>query len=67
MSKRGRKPKADPPVRWELSLPLSLATEIELALLDPLRGKVAHGARTDLVTMLLRQWLASQSDLGDNY
>lgn len=54
---RGRRARLDPPTTWELSLPTSLVAEVELYILDPVRRKQAHGARSALVQRLLREWL----------
>lgn len=49
-----------PRAEWKLHLPLDLAAEVELLLLDPLREKPKYGARNALVERLLREWLASR-------
>lgn len=49
--------RSDPPVEIELSIPQSVLTRVELALVDPVRGKPAYGARSKLVTRLLKDWL----------
>lgn len=56
----GRKPYSEIRVQWKLYLPLSLAAEVELLLLDPLREKVKYGARNELIEKLLREWLEKQ-------
>jgi hypothetical protein len=70
MAKVGRKPFSEPSVSWRIYLPGTLAAQIELLLLDPMRGKSRYGARTYLIEQLLRVWLrdtalrqAIQSDL----
>ena len=40
-----------------VSLPVALAADVDLALFDPLRGKIKYGARSRLVAGLLRKWL----------
>jgi len=65
MAKPGRKALLDPPVRWELSLPSSLAAQVEVLLADPVRGKTSYGARTKLITRLLREWLREQGATPD--
>ena len=57
---RGRKKKLDRPVHWSISVPQSLAAELELLLIDPLRGKPKHGARGALIERLLREWVEEQ-------
>lgn len=61
MARRGRKPHADPPTEWKVSLPTSIAAKVELLLTDPYTGKPEHGARSRLLTALLTQWLEEQS------
>jgi hypothetical protein len=55
----------DRPVEWSLRLPSSLADEVELLLIDPLRGKPAFGARSALVVSLLREWIDKRRPNGD--
>ena len=57
---RGRKAKADRPVEWKISVPESVVAPVSLLLSDPLTGRPAHGARSQLVTRLLREWLMQQ-------
>jgi len=54
----------DRPVEWSLRLPSSLANEVELMLIDPLRGKPTFGARSALVVSLLREWIAKTKIVG---
>lgn len=61
MARRGKKPHADPPTEWKISIPTSVAAAVELILTDPLTGKPRHGARAKLITQLLSQWLKEQS------
>ncbi len=63
---RGRPQLSDPPIEWKISLPSSVAAQIELHLLDPLSGKPKHGARSKLITRLLRTWIKSQQLQGTN-
>ena len=60
MAKLGRKPHADKPRQWKITLPDSIATQVELLLCDAMTGKPAYGARGDLITKLLREWLEKQ-------
>ena len=48
----------DRPVAWKIYIPNSVAAEVELYLVDEFLGKSRHGAKSDLVTQLLREWLA---------
>jgi metal-responsive CopG/Arc/MetJ family transcriptional regulator len=57
---RGRNSRVDRPTRWEVSIPTSLAAEVELYLFDPVRRKQAFGIRSALVQRLLRAWLDEQ-------
>jgi hypothetical protein len=45
---------------WKLSIPATLAGQIEFALLDPVTKKTKYGARNKLVTALLERWTAEQ-------
>ena len=40
-----------------VSLPMDLSASVDLALFDPIRGKIKYGARSRLVSDLLRGWL----------
>jgi len=57
---RGRKPHIDPPAKFEVSIPTSLAARVELLLYDPIAGKPRYGGRSQLVQELLSQWVAGQ-------
>lgn len=57
----GRRPHLDPPVEWKVTIPTSVAQRVEIALVDPARGKPRFGARAQLITQLLREWLARQA------
>jgi hypothetical protein len=59
---RGRKPKPDPTVAWSVRIPSTLAAQIDLQILDPIRGAPAYGRRSELVTQLLYLWLRSLQD-----
>lgn len=50
------------PHDWKLSIPQDLAAEVDLRLWDPVLQKPRYGGRSELVTTLLRQWLAAQQD-----
>lgn len=56
----GRKPYSEPRVQWKIYLPTSIAAQVELLLLDPMRERVKYGARNELVEKLLRSWLEEQ-------
>lgn len=60
MSRTGRPPNTVPSTRWDVYLPVDIAAQIELLLLDPVRQKVKHGARSELIAQLLRDWLKEQ-------
>ena len=60
MAKRGPKEKVDRPVRWELAIPESIAIPTSLLLTDPLTGRPKKGARSNLVTQLLKEHLHKQ-------
>ena len=56
----GRKKLIDPPVRWRLNLPQSLATLIDLMLYDPVMGEVGYGQRSQYITRLIKEDLAKR-------
>lgn len=60
MAKTGKKLHADRPVEWKISLPTSVTVPVSLLLSDPLTGLPKHGARSKLITQLLREWLEKQ-------
>ena len=43
-----------------VSLPVALAADVDLALFDPLRGKLRYGARSRLFASLLSKWLSAK-------
>lgn len=52
------KPKAiEPAERWNITIPGSLAAELELLLLDPMRNSPIYGARVALIVSLLSAWV----------
>jgi len=57
MSRLGRPQNVVPPIEWSISLPSDLAAQVELLLLDPMRGKPKVGARSKLIEQLLRGWI----------
>ena len=59
--KRGRKPLVVPTTEWKCRVPVDIAAKVDTFLLDPVRQEVAYGKRSQLVTQLLREWLASHS------
>jgi hypothetical protein len=46
------------PVQWKLTIDETLAARIELKLADLAGGKPLYGARSALISFLLRDWLA---------
>lgn len=60
MAKKGRKALTTPTVEWKCRIPVDIAAKIDLYHLDPVRGTLEYGARSALVTLLLREWLASR-------
>lgn len=44
-----------------VSLPIDLLAKVDLLLLDAFRGKPRYGKRSELITKLLEQWLATQT------
>lgn len=57
MAKRGRPALVTPTVEWKLRVPVDVAAKIDLLTLDPARGTITYGARSELVTQLLRKYL----------
>lgn len=53
----GRPALAMPTVDWKLRIPQDIAVKIDMICLDPLRGCVAYGERSKLVTRLLLEEL----------
>lgn len=64
MTKRGRKPLDEPSVPWKCQIPEKLAMRVELLLLDPVKGAPIYGARSALVTQLLRAYMAQFEKTG---
>ena len=60
MAKRGRKPALDRPIKWRISIPFSIASRVDLLLSDPTTGTASIGARSELLSRMLRQWLEAQ-------
>lgn len=56
------KPVGELLTEWKISLPATLAAEIEILLLDAAKGKARYGARSALITSLLRQFVAQQGE-----
>jgi metal-responsive CopG/Arc/MetJ family transcriptional regulator len=45
-----------------ISLPVELVADIDLALFDPIRGKIKYGQRSRLIAGLLRRWLSDRNE-----
>ena len=54
----GRPRKTDTPVEWKVCLPKSLADTVTLLLTDPLTQRAKFGSRSQLIEILLRNWIA---------
>jgi len=52
--------KVDRPVKKRLSIPESVATQVDLLLWSDLEGRTPKGDWSELVTRLLREWLERQ-------
>lgn len=52
---RGRKRLSDRPVLWHIHIPESIADKYTLLFTDPLTGEIKRGARSALITQLLRE------------
>lgn len=57
MSKVGRKSLMIPTVEWKCRIPEPLAAKADLLCLDPVTGGLRYGARSELITQLLRAHL----------
>ena len=66
MAKRGRKPLAIPTVDWKVRIPVDIACKIDMITLDPVRLCTSYGARSELVTILLREFLATREKPAEN-
>lgn len=60
MTKRGRKPLTIPTVEWKCRVPVDIACKIDMLTLDPVRNAPVYGARSELITTLLRKFLATR-------
>lgn len=61
MAKLGRPPLLIPTTEWKVRVPVDLATKADLLHLDPIRGTLKYGARSELITSLLREYLSTIS------
>ena len=50
----------DTPQQIAVNVPQSIIERVDLLLTDPNTGRLHYGARSALITDLLRQWLAEQ-------
>lgn len=66
MSRPGRPALLTPTVEWKVRVPVDLAAKADLLSLDPVRGTIAYGARSALVTQLLREHLDNLGKNGDD-
>jgi len=60
MRKPGRPKNTIPSIDFKIHIPIPVAAKVDIFLLDPVTGKTRHGARSQLVTQLLINWLASK-------
>lgn len=56
-NKRGRKAKAIPSIVWQIAINGTVAQKVELLLTDPVTGEARYGAKGELVSKLLSEWL----------
>lgn len=66
MAKPGRPALLTPTVEWKVRVPVDLAAKADLLALDPLRGTITYGARSALITRLLREYLDSLGKSGED-
>lgn len=57
MAKAGRPSLLIPTVEWKVRIPVDLAAKADMLTWDPVKGTIAYGARSALVTELLRKKL----------
>ena len=50
---------AEPHVKWCAYVPQTLAAKVDLLLLDPFYARAKHGAKSELLQLLLQQWIDS--------
>lgn len=55
-----RRKNVDPRMTWHIYIPSTIAAQVELILLDPFLQKARFGAKSELVTALLQEWLDKQ-------
>lgn len=58
--------KSDPYLQVKVNIPFDVNAKLEEALWDPLLKKPRYGGRSELITALIREWLAKQQDLKGN-
>lgn len=66
MAKRGRPSLLIPTTEWKVRVPVDLAAKADLIHLDPIRGRLTYGARSELITILLREYLDKLGKDGDD-
>lgn len=66
MAKRGRPSLLIPTTEWKVRVPIDLAAKADLLHLDPIRGNLKYGARSELITILLREYLDNLGKSGDS-
>lgn len=57
MAKPGRPSLLIPTIEWKVRVPIDLAAKADLLHLDTMRGQIRYGARSELITILLREYL----------
>lgn len=62
MAKTGRKAHIDPPERWNIFIPASLAVQVTLMLYDPAKAKVGYASRSKYVEQLIRNDLQKRKE-----
>jgi metal-responsive CopG/Arc/MetJ family transcriptional regulator len=66
MAKLGRPALLIPTTEWKVRVPVDLAAKADLLHLDPIRGNLKYGARSELITILLREYLDKLGKDGDD-
>lgn len=53
-------------VQISATIPMSMKTEINELLRDPVTGRLEYGAQSHLITRLLRNWIAEKKGTEEN-
>lgn len=48
--------------KWKITLPADLAARVELEIMDKVHGNPIYGRRSELIRVLLQDWLNSAGE-----